>query len=282
MRKRPGIVNRSAAITRMVGAMRGSHACCEEAKNKLALSKNRDLYRPGFTESLLQTTGRSKVAATVRDVKYTPCDAVRRVLPCLSRCLLSVGRVGPRGRGRFAKHSGRLVLRGTGGVTSSRVARLDVHIPIVPKFGSARLRVHSVTTCIHGLNGIEEVRLLPCRELKRSGCSKLGHPCLVKSMGPPAGRGVRQLLGMTRRISNMRYQVNNWGWGARSSGLRRIRGERGDRGGRGGRRGRQLFGLAGIKLYNGVDWRAARGGDFSAVPEEEGGTGQVQGRGEGI
>lgn len=131
------------------------------------------------------------------------------MLPCLSMCLVSVGRVSRRGRGRFAKQTGKLVLRGTEEITLCKGAELIVHIPIVPAFGSSIRRVRTVTEFTTSLPNMGGVRLLPCRELKRSGCRKLNEPCLVRKVLPPATRRVRVLGGTIRTMYDLSYRVNN-------------------------------------------------------------------------
>lgn len=94
-------------------------------------------------------------------------------------------------------------------MTLSKLAGLIVEMPMVPAFGSAIRRVREVTKFTSALPKMGGVRLLPCRQLKRSGCRKLKEACLVKSVRPPSGRRVRALGGTIRTIDNLSYRVNN-------------------------------------------------------------------------
>ena len=164
----------------------------------MTLSGGEMLCQSDFSYALLRSAKESYINTAVETTGFASYDKIEKMLPYIDTVLMDIKHTNSTKHKEFTTQPNELILE-----NAAKIARdankLIIRVPVIPTFNDTETEIADIAKFAAGLNGVNEINLLPYHRFGKDKYDGLGRKYLMGDIPSPTDEHMQKLKAVAER-----------------------------------------------------------------------------------
>lgn len=164
----------------------------------MTLSGGEMLCQSDFAYALLRSAKESYINTAVETTGFASYDKIENLLPYIDTVLMDIKHTNSAKHKEFTTQPNELILENAAKI-AREAKRLVIRVPVIPTFNDTETEIADIAKFAAGLNGVNEINLLPYHRFGKDKYDGLGRKYLMGDIPSPTDEHMQKLKAVAER-----------------------------------------------------------------------------------
>lgn len=166
----------------------------------MTLSGGEMLCQSDFSYALLRSAKEAAINTAVETTGFAPYEKIEKLLPYIDTVLMDIKHIDSIKHKLFTTQSNELILENAVKIAKN-AKKLIIRVPVIPDFNDTEDDISQISAFASGLNGVDEINLLPYHSFGRDKYEGLGRTYLMGDVPSPTDEHMQKLKSVAERYN---------------------------------------------------------------------------------
>ncbi len=164
----------------------------------MTLSGGEMLCQSDFAYALLRCAKESSINTAVETTGFAPYEKIEKLLPYIDTVLMDIKHTDSIKHKEFTTQSNELILENAAKI-AKKAKKLIIRVPVIPGFNDTEAEISAISEFASGLDGVNEINLLPYHSFGRDKYEGLGRDYLMGDVPSPTDEHMQKLKSVAEK-----------------------------------------------------------------------------------
>ncbi len=164
----------------------------------LTLSGGEMLCQSEFAYALLREAKAASINTAVETTAFSSYDKIEKLLPYIDTVLMDIKHTDSKKHEKFTTMPNERILENAAKI-AKKAKKLIIRVPVIPTFNDTEQEISSIAKFVSGLEGVEEINLLPYHRFGEDKYKGLGREYPMGDAQTPTDEHMEKLKAVAER-----------------------------------------------------------------------------------
>lgn len=170
---KPKTMGKDVSVSEVLGEVLRDRPYYNRSGGGVTLSGGESLLQPDFAVALLTECKENGINTAIETTGFASADVIKRFLPYLDTVLMDIKHINSEKHKEFTGQSNERILENAR-LIAENAKKLIIRVPVIPGFNDTVAEIADIAKFASGLNGVDEIHLLPYHNMGRDKYTGLG------------------------------------------------------------------------------------------------------------
>lgn len=163
---KPKTMGKDVTVSEVLGEVLRDRPYYNRSGGGVTLSGGESLLQPDFVVALLAECKENGINTAIETTGFASADVINRFLPYLDTVLMDIKHINSEKHKEFTGQSNERILENAR-LIAENAKKLIIRVPVIPGFNDTVAEIADIAKFASGLNGVDEIHLLPYHNMGR-------------------------------------------------------------------------------------------------------------------